>query len=131
MIVYKYDLFQDIKVILHNRRQAVWLKEKNLVVFPFNIFRSLKIIFRWFLFRRPVRPVIDFHEDVFCYWVTAGTWGAYELPNKIFICPENLTPEKLEDTIKHEIIHIFSEDEIRARGMSHEEKESLVNSRKL
>lgn len=55
-----------------------------------------------------------------------GVAGSYNLPNKIII---NISAKKSKiEILKHEIIHLIVENEVKKRDLTHEEKENLVNS---
>lgn len=98
----------------------LWLKEKKLKIFYPN---PIKMIYLWFNL-----PKVDIQsdEDITCYWVHSGTWGAYTPPNKIFVCPWDIdSAGGFERLIKHEINHLKFEKDVH--DMSHEEKESYIN----
>jgi len=53
-----------------------------------------------------------------------GMGGSYNLPNIIIL---NIQSKKqLIDIFKHEILHLFLEEDVNKRGLSQEEKERLI-----
>lgn len=120
MITFKYNLFVDIYNSFITIKEYRWLKKHKLIFFLPNPFLMLKLIFN-----RPKPLLIDTGDmDIVCYWVSSGTWGSYQPPNKIFICPWNI-PD-MEEIIKHEIKHL--KYEYKVKNMSHEDKEDFIDS---
>jgi hypothetical protein len=103
MIKYRYSLYTDLKAHLDMWRSLRWLKENNIHILYPNPWETLKLIFK--------QPKIDYQSDknVTCYWVSAGNWGSYELPNEIWICPREINNKRIIEIIKHEIIHLEHE----------------------
>ncbi len=117
-IKFKYSLLKDIKTYFEISSKKEWLKKQNIKVFGPSVSRFFKIIFN--------RPKIVLESDipVTCYWVTNGTWGAYEDPNKIIIMPFNLPDDMtLSELMKHEIMHLKHPE---AEDMDHKEKEKYI-----
>lgn len=55
-----------------------------------------------------------------------GIGGSYIPPNKVII---NIRAKKPRlEILKHEILHLFLEDEVKTKGLSQEEKEKLIES---
>src|SRR3989338_467912 len=54
-----------------------------------------------------------------------GTGGSYNPQNKIIVNISN--KERIIETIKHEIVHLALEQEVKEKGLSHEEKENLIH----
>lgn len=84
MITFKYSFYYDLLWIFRTWENKNFLSQKKLVVFPPSIKNIIKI---WF--DRPDPVLIDSPFDITCYWISAGTWGSFMVPNKIFICPWN------------------------------------------
>ena len=103
-----------------NIKNMRWLNEKKLVVFRPSI---LKIIKLWFTL--PTGPDIDVDFPVTCYWLSAGTWGSYAPPDKIFICNRGL--KDIIRVINHEISHLKHNEVVE--NLSHEEKEAYINQK--
>lgn len=97
-----------------------WLKKNKLIFFmptPKRFYNIRKNI--------PILKEINTDKKITCYWVSTGTWGAYKLPNKIYICPwENYN---IISVIKHELAHLKYGR--RVEGMSYDEKESFIVER--
>jgi hypothetical protein len=123
MIKYHYNFLIDLKQQLQCWHERQWLKEHNIVVFPFNLWETIKLFFK--------RPQIDLprNEDIDCYWVSGGNWGSYDLPNKIYICPRQITSKRIKEIIKHEITHLKCEEIVQQKNMTHTEKEAYVISK--
>lgn len=120
-VKFKYSITKDIQTFFEILKKRKWLKEHDIKVFRPSFFRFLKIIF--------ARPNIEFESDipVTCYFVSNGTWGSYESPNKIVIMPFDL-PEymSLHELIEHEITHLKHPE---ADDMDHEEKERYIENK--
>lgn len=123
MIQYKYNLINDINHAFNTIRNFKWFKKQGLVFFWPTPFRMIRLILN-----RPKVSEIDIKEEIVCYWVSSGTWGSYSLPNQIYICPWQLTEDKIAEIILHEIKHLYNEDKVR--GMTHEEKEKFIDNLK-
>ena len=121
MITYKYSLKEDLRWSYRTIVNRKWLREKRLKIFYPNIFRMV------FLWLKQPNSAFQLEEDITCYWVHASTWGAYTPPDKIFICPWQIEKAGgLERVIKHEASHLRNAKQ--TQNMSHEEKESFINS---
>ena len=57
------------------------------------------------------------------------TYGSYELPNIIYL---NIYQplDKILDVFNHELKHLRVEKEVQKKGLTHKEKEDLINSLK-
>lgn len=120
MIEYKYSLIEDLKTAANVVWLYFWLKKNKMIFFLPTLGRFIRI--RRY---RPKPLQIDIAENITCYFTSSGTWGAYELPNKIFICPwEN---RDMASVIKHEITHLRHEREVR--NLKHKEKEKIIESK--
>ena len=119
MIKYRYDLYKDIQRQLYCWQDRRWIKDQNIVYFAPNLFRAIKI---WL---NLPKPTYQCEDEITCYWVTGGTWGGYQLPNEIYVCPY-LSPYDVEDIIKHEITHLKHESEVQ--DMTYQEKENYINN---
>ena len=136
MIIYKYNLLKDIKNLLNNLDRKEFFRKEDIIYFPFSFKRFLSILFKHYT-GKIAWPEITTSEEIICYVVTSGTWGAYESPNNIYILPWNL--EKLnnfnniglKELIIHEINHLKLEKEKNFKNLSHQEKEQRVNSMKI
>ncbi|PIR93926.1 hypothetical protein COT97_04015 [Candidatus Falkowbacteria bacterium CG10_big_fil_rev_8_21_14_0_10_39_11] len=120
MITYKYSFVEDFRWSYRTIKNLKWLKSKKLIIFYPNVFR---MIFLWIK-----KPKTDFQVDmnITCYWIHAGTWGAYTPPDKIFICPWEIDKTGgLERVIKHEVTHLKLSD--KTESLTHDEKEAYVN----
>jgi hypothetical protein len=126
MVIYKYSLLKEIKLLVHNYRNKKDLIKKDIVFIDFNFWNFIILYYR-FRVSKIKMPHIDIPEDVICYIVSCGTWGAYKLPNKIFICLNEIgnLSMSLEDLILHEIIHLRLEASIK--DMDFHTKEDKVN----
>lgn len=126
MITYKYSFWQDLKLFLHNRKNEKQLEENRVVFIYFSLSKYLKLLVDFHRGKIDL-PRLNLRENIVCYIVSSGTWGAYESPNKIFICP--LEIDKLfcsmKELIVHEIVHLRLEK--RLRGESFEERERIVD----
>lgn len=120
MIKYHYNLYEDIKRQLYDWRDRQWIKDQKVVYFYPNPLRALKILLNL--------PKTNYQtqEDIDCYWGTGGTWGGYEPPDKIYICPDKLSMP-LEEIIRHEITHLKYEKDVQ--GMTHQEKEAYIEAK--
>ena len=118
MITYKYNLLADVLWNIRMLFYVRWFEKNKLIYFK----PSLRGIINLYT-HRPINPCVKTADDYICYWVSAGTWGAYDLPNKIFICPRNIP--NLEQTIRHEIAHLKYEKKLG--GLSFEEKEKYIS----
>jgi hypothetical protein len=101
-IEYKYSFLVDIRNAWQTLRERRWLEENNLAYgMP-----SCKTM--WRLFRnRPVGVSIKANRPVTCYWVSSGTWGSYEFPDRIYICPWHIEKAGgLERVMRHELLHL-------------------------
>lgn len=119
-INFKYSLVRDIIAIFDVYRQRKLIKDNKIIVFRPSFFRFLRILF--------FRPKINRSSDikVNCYWVSHGTWGSYEYPDKIMIMPFDLPEDmSLEELIDHEIDHLKHPE---AEEMEHKEKEKYIES---
>ena len=120
-VKFKYSLIKDIKTYFEISNQKEWLKEEQIITFNLSFIRFLKIIFN--------RPKIFFETDIpiTCYWVTNGTWGAYEHPNKIIVMPFDLPEDmSLYELIEHEIAHLKYPE---ADNFNHKEKEEYIENK--
>lgn len=126
MIIYKYSILKEIKLIIHNYRNKKNLISKGIVFIDFNFWKFIKLYFR-FKTGNIALPQIEIPERVVCYIVSCGTWGAYELPNKIFIClnETNRLQMSIKDLILHEIVHLRLEPSIK--DVDYRTKEETVN----
>jgi len=119
MIKYKYNLLVDFKIIGQTFYYYRWLKSKGIKIIHPNHFRMVSL---WW--RLPDNlPKINLKKDITCYIVSCGTWGAYQEPDKIFICPYGI--KDVEDVINHEIRHLEYANE--TRHMTHEDREKYVD----
>ena len=117
-VKFKYSLIEDIKVAIEIYSKRKWLKENEIIIFKPSILRFFKIIF--------TVPKISFESDipVICYWVSNGSWGSYEYPDKIMIMPFDLPEDmSLKELIKHEITHLKHPE---SEKMEHTEKEKYI-----
>ncbi len=122
MITYRYSLLEDLRWSWRTLKKLKWLNAHNLKIFYPN---PLKIVALWFV--RP-RTAFQTEKNITCFWIHAGTWGAYTPPDKIFICPWQIERAGgLEQVIRHEITHLEHEAEVK--NMSHEEKEDYIESK--
>lgn len=130
MITFEYSLYWDAVWLLRNFKNRKWLKEHNIVYIPFT-FRQLFLN----IFHKRTVKTEEFNldttsknsENITCYWVSSGTWGAYTPPDKIFICPKNIHKTGgLKRVIEHEIIHLAYAHE--TENLEHEKKEDFINS---
>ena len=64
-------------------------------------------------------------ENIEVFLTKYGCGGSYHLPNRVII---NIDYSKKNPIycLKHELIHLMVEEEVRRRGLSQEEKENLV-----
>lgn len=126
MIVYKYSLVKELKMIIQNYNNKKYLINKGVVFIDFNFWKFVKL-YIYFKRGKLELPAVNISENVVCYIVSCGTWGAYELPNKIFICLNNLEDLQMsvDELIIHEIVHLRLENKLR--GVSFEMKEKIVN----
>jgi hypothetical protein len=118
-VTFKYSLLKDFQNFFEIFGQRKWLKEQGIKFFWPSFFRLIKIIFR--------RPKIVFSTDipVVCYFVSNGTWGAYEHPDRIIIMPFDLPEDMtLEELIGHEIAHLKHPE---ADSLEHAEKEKYID----
>ncbi len=68
-------------------------------------------------------------NEIKCHLTKYGTGGSYELPNKIIInIKVNQLKKPLIEIMKHEILHLLSEDYVKKNNLTHKEKEDYVNS---
>ncbi|OGY84909.1 MAG: hypothetical protein A3F54_04150 [Candidatus Kerfeldbacteria bacterium RIFCSPHIGHO2_12_FULL_48_17] len=120
MITYQYSPTKDVTAAWQTLKNWHWLRKNRMIFFlptPVRFFR---------LFFRQPRPLqITCKENIQLFWVSSGTWGSYELPNSIFICPWGI--KDMKSVITHEIAHLKHED--NAGGLSHEDKEKYIASR--
>lgn len=133
MIQYKYNLLKDIKNLLNNHGRKEFFSKEGIIYFPPSFKRFLAILFEYYT-GKIAWPEITTSEEMICYVVTSGTWGAYESPNKIFILPwklekmEQLNGIDLKGLIEHEIAHLELEGKKDLTGIRHREKEDLVSA---
>lgn len=125
MIRYKYSLLKDIKNALWTIGDREWFKEhSSITVFWPNPLRWIWFLL-WFIFAK--KPTIQTENDIICYIVSSGTWGAYH-PDEmaISICPWKISesPDKnMEGIIRHEITHL---EHPEADSWEHYEKENYI-----
>lgn len=124
MITYHYSIIEDLKAHWSFLRSWKWLRKNNIVIIYPNPLNVLRVAFGWWFLKRP-RVEFRCDKDIHCYWVSAGNWGSYLPPNKIWICP--IRHRDIERTVKHEVTHIIYEDDVKV--MSHLEKEAYIESR--
>ena len=126
MITYRYSIYEDVKIFLHNKKNEGFIKNHGLYYIRWSLGAYLKLLYHHF-FKRLELPNIDIDKDIVCYIVSSGTWGAYELPNKIYLCPIDMQhlPMSVEELIKHEIAHLKYEKLVKDK--THEEKEKFIN----
>lgn len=103
------------------------LREKNLVVFYPSLTRMISL---WF--RKPSKLNVDVRYPITCYWISAGTWGAFTPPNEIFICPWKkdggmYSAEELKRVIMHELQHLYFFDE--TKDMNFTDRENYINQK--
>lgn len=128
MITYKYNPIIDFKIFLHNKRSEKFLNSEKIYIIKWSLFKYIRFIFSY-IFKKFNLPKVEVENDAVCYLVSSGTWGSYELPNKVFICPlelENLGMS-LNELIMHEIKHLKYERKVK--NMTHEEKEKFINNK--
>lgn len=124
MIKYKYSFFVDIRWCLHTLLNLKWLKDKKLLVHYPNPLRMIRLFFYY-------KKIQTFQseENIICYFIHCGTWGAYRTPNNIYICPWDIEKAGgLERVIIHEIKHLKYAEQ--TQSMSHEDKEKFINNHK-
>lgn len=117
---FKYSFFVDLRIALQTLRELSWLKKNNLAyVMP--SFRTM-----WQLYRhQPIGLPIKTEIPTTCYWVSSGTWGSYELPNRIYICPWYIERGGgMERVIRHELLHLDCHE--RTLNMDYDSKEAVV-----
>ncbi len=124
---FRYSLLADLRWIFRTFRDARGLEEKGLVVFR----PSLKNMFS--LWReRPGAIDIEVIRPMTCYWISAGTWGAFTPPDRIYICPWKkgggaYTANEMKRTMYHELFHLYYYDD--TRDMSFADREAFVNQK--
>lgn len=120
-VKFKYSIIKDIQTFFEISKEKKWLREHDIKVFKPSFLRFLKIIF--------ARPKIKFESDipVTCYFVSNGSWGSYESPDKIIIMPFDLPDYmSLHELIEHEIEHLKHPE---ADEMDHEDKEQYIENK--
>ena len=127
-IKYKYNLFKDFKIFLHNIRNKKFLESEKIYTIKWSLKKYLRLLFNYYT-GKLFLPKIKTKNRIICYIVSSGTWGAYELPNKIFICPLELNnlDMTIESLIKHELAHLKYEHKVA--NMTHKEKENFINKK--
>lgn len=120
---YRYSLYEDLKIFLHTRRSMDFFAREGIYVIPWTLKRYIKFLWNFFTYERP-----DIDVDMTCYFVSCGTWGAYELPDKVYVCPIDIEylDITMRELIMHEIAHIKHEDAVQ--GMTHKEKEEYIDN---
>ena len=101
MITYKYSFWQDLKLFLHNRKSKKQLEKNGVVFICFSFAKYVKLLLDFYRGRIDL-PGLNLKVNIICYIISSGTWGAYESPNKIFICP--LETDKLSRSMKELIV---------------------------
>ena len=127
MITYKYSIREDIKMYKHDKKITDFLEKEDIWVVEFGVIKYLKFLYTYYTGGFCL-PQIDTPFDITCYMMSRGTWGSYQLPNTIQICPlemENLNMS-MEELLEHEITHLLHEKDVQ--GMTHKEKEDFIES---
>jgi predicted SprT family Zn-dependent metalloprotease len=85
------------------------------------------------LFKKPkALEDVNVRYPITCYWLSAGTWGAFTPPDKIYICPWKknggmYTSEELEHVIFHELYHLYYYRE--TEDMDFKRREEFINKK--
>lgn len=124
VIKYHYNLIEDIKAHIYMWRNMKWLKENKIIIIYPSPLKTLKVALNWWILKHP-KVKFQCKKDIHCYWVSAGTWGSYWPPDKIWICP--IKNPHLERTVKHEITHIIYDQDVQS--MTHKQKEVYIESK--
>lgn len=126
MVIFKYNIIKDIKNALWTIKDYKWFKEHNdIVVFWPNPLRWVWLLI-WIVFTK--KPRVESKDNIACYWVSSGTWGAYNTKDmSVNICPWKMKqcPDSLEDLIAHEILHL---EHPEANDLPHNEKEKYIEN---
>lgn len=122
---FKYSPLIDLRWSLRTLLNGRSLERKGLAVFRPSFSRMLSL---WS--RRPEAIDVEVEWPITCYWVSAGTWGAFIPPDRILLCPWKkaggaYSAEELRRVIRHELFHLYYYDE--TKGMSHADREAYVN----
>ncbi len=122
---FKYSLKEDLRWIYKTLREFKQLEDKGLLVF----FPSIQKTFSLWL-KRPKTIDVEVRYPITCYWRSAGTWGGFTPPNKIYICPWKktggmYTTEELKRVIYHEIFHLYYFEE--TKNLSFKDREKYIN----
>lgn len=131
MLTFKYSYLVELRIFFATFRNKKWLdKEKyiyHLFWWPHRCARK-KIIEQIRHEFKKYEPNLQEAGTVNVYLTHCGTYGSYDKPNIIYVyCHRQ--PYKIVETIVHEIVHLRTESEVLEHGLSHEEKERLVDER--
>lgn len=120
---FTYSIIEDIRMYRHTKRRMPFFIEEGLYVIPWTVKGYITFIRNYFTYER---PKID--NDMTCYFVSCGTWGAYRPPNTVLVCPIDFEKSGMTmgDNIMHEITHIAHEHDVK--NMTHAEKESYIRA---
>lgn len=122
-IQYRYNILIDLSNSIQTWKERDWLKKNDLAYSMPSLKTTLQL-----LLKRPVGIEIKTHEPIICYWVSSGTWGSYQEPNIIYICPWHIeNAGGLERVIRHELLHLKHHSE--TKDMDHDAKESFIEKR--
>lgn len=67
----------------------------------------------------------NFNEDILVVLTKYGTAGSYNLPNKVII--NFRTNKDIIKCLRHELIHLLVEEEVKKKGLNQKEKEKWVD----
>lgn len=130
------SIIADIKILFLTLRKKNWLDKKgyNYFLFDKKVFSkvdyekiSQEIRYGLDKYSKALIDVIDTNKDYKIYLTRFGTFGSYEAPDKVFV---NVFQDlsQIVETVIHELVHLEFESEVVKKGMSHEEKEKLIDS---
>jgi len=134
MLVFKYNLINDFLIIFKTIKDIKFLNKYRIF---YNLLVSNK--YKKVDYQKLCSYIITEFEkypDIICgnkytvYLSKFGAYGSYALPNKIYI---NIQRENKEifSTVVHEIVHLQLEEHVIKNGLTHEEKEKLVDNKVL
>lgn len=131
----KHSSIVDIKIFFQTLKNKKWLDKRGYYYYLFerkcfrkNDFKMISqdIEEELLKYNCRMKDLVQPSEKYLIFLTKFGTFGSYELPNKIFVNVHRNISE-IAETIVHEIVHLKFEDEVQKRNLSHEQKERMVD----
>lgn len=134
MITISHSIVKDTKIIFQTLLRKKWLDKHGYIYFFFNKDKQTKRDYKKIINdlrtkveeSTEIKTLLDKQKTWQVYLTKFGTYGSYELPNKIILNTRRNSVNEIFETFIHELVHLQIEKESSKKSLSHETKEKLV-----